>query len=151
MAKTKMVKRSTKTTVATVARLVDQFKIQNPNAEMVTVETVADKKHNRFVGRYSCKRVSDFQNFVFECNVTDMLTNDEIVDVLTIEHPQSSAVVANGGTFPIDHIDGMRTLYNRGAHGNKMPTTLSPKFEISKNGERFIDEKWKTKNQPSTK
>ena len=145
-----MVKRSTKTTVNTGARMVDQFKIANPNAELVTAETVKSKKHNRNHGQFSGHGVTKFQNFVFDCNVTDMLTNAEIVDVLTTEHPQSSVVVANGGTFPIEKIDGMRTLYNRGAHGNKLPTTLSPKFEIAKNGERVIDQKWKTKNQPTT-
>jgi hypothetical protein len=129
--------------------LIHSFKRSNPNAIPVTSESVANKTTKNNLGRYSGKLIGRFQNHLFECNVTDMRTNAEIVEILTDEFPRSGAVLRNGGTFPIDLINGMRTLYNRGKHGNPIPKTLSPLFEIDDNGKRVINNKWNTKNNPT--
>ena len=129
--------------------LIHSFKRANPNAIPVTSESVANKTTKNNLGRYSGKLIGRFQNHLFECNVTDMRTNAEIVEILTDEFPRSGAVLRNGGTFPIDLINSMRRLYNTGKHGNTMPKTLSPQFEINNDNKRVIENKWAEKNNPT--
>ena len=148
MAKNKIVKNIKNESIKPILSM-DEHKINHSTNAPVTSETVANGTHKNNRGRFSGMSISDFQNFVFLCNVHDMRTNSEIVTVLTIEHPRSSVVLRNGGTFPIKLIDGMRTLYNRGKHGNPIPQTLSPKFIIDENQKRVIDKKWNTKNNPT--
>ena len=149
MAKNKIIKNTIKNVKIETGLLMDKFTRANPNAPIVTMETVANGTHKNNVGRFSGMGISRFQNFVFACNDRDMRTNPEIVDVLTTEHPRSSVVLRNGGTFPINLIDGMRRLYNTGKHGNPIPKTLSPKFIMDDNQNRVIDKKWNTKNNPT--
>ena len=149
----KSLKRTTKKIARAIAPvlLMDEFAIAKPNADVITADTVAAKIHNPFVGRFSGKRVADYQNWVFECNVVDMRTNDELAENFTREHPMSSTVRRHGGKFPSDaYMDGVRNSYNTGKHGCEKPDTPSPKIIINKNGERVVDKTWAKRWTPET-
>ena len=140
--------------VKTRQLLSDKYRRDNPTAAAVTAAGVADGSQSRTTGRYSGLSVGNFQNWLFVCNRVDMLTHAEIAAALTVEFPQSSVVVRNGGTFPTDKpngkpgsfIDGILTSYNTGRHGNPVPSKLTPRFDIV-DGERVIHSDWVAKQK----
>ena len=139
--------------VKTRQLLSDKYRRDNPNAAAVTAAGVADGSQKRSTGRYSGLSVGNFQNWLFVCNRVDMLTHDEIAAALTVEFPQSSVVVRNGGTFPTGKngafIDGILTSYNAGRHGNPVPSKPTPRFAIV-NGKRVIHSGWAAKQKRAT-
>ena len=141
----KSLKRTAKKIARAIAPvlLMDEFAIAKPNADVITADTVAAKIHNPFVGRFSGMRVTDYQNHVFECNVVDMQTNDELAANFTREFPMSSTVRRHGGKFPSgSYMDGVRNSYNTGKHGCEKPSTPSPKIIINGDGQRVVDPTW---------
>ena len=150
MAKNKIVKNIKNEKIET-GLLIDQYKRKNPNAPMVTLESVKNGHHRRTVGRFSRMSISDYQNFVYECNLFDKRTDREIVEILTAEHPQSYVVLGHGGKFPLKYVKSDRTKYNNGTHANTIPKTKTPCFIIDKNNNRVIDPNWLTLNKPIEK
>lgn len=150
----KIVKTVKNIAVKTRELMSDKFRRDNPNAVPVTAAGVADGSQSRTTGRYSGLSVGNFQNWLFAANRIDMLTHAEIAAALTVEFPQSSVVVRNGGTFPTNKpngsdgsfIDGILTSYNAGRHGNPVPSQPTPRFDIV-NGERVIHSDWAAKQK----
>ena len=108
-----------------------------------TEKSVIAGKHNADHGRYSNMCIQPFQHFLFECNVTDMLTDVQMADILTREFPRSKCVVNHGG-FPVNYLVGMRREINSGTHAGqngKRPDHVSPQFDAG----GIVNDKWKTK------
>ena len=108
-----------------------------------TAESVIAGKHNPRLGRYSGLPVQPFQHWLFACNVTDMLTDQQMADILTREYPRSKCVVDHGG-FPVKYLINMRTQINSGTHAGQngiRPEHVSPQWDDG----GTVNDKWKTK------
>ena len=106
-----------------------------------TAESVIAGKHNPDHGRYSNMCIQPFQHFLFECNVSDHLTDVEMANILTREYPRSKCVINHGG-FPVRYLTGMRTQINSGTHAGQhgvRPEHVSPQF----NDDRTVNDGWK--------
>ena len=128
-----IVKTARRAVDAVTTLLMDRPAIDNATNPAPTPETVAADPGSRNRGRFTNRRVVDYQNWVFECNATDHQTDDVIAANFTREHPMSSVVVAHGGSFPVRYITNMRTQYNRGRHSNVAPTVALARYD--KHGE----------------
>ena len=97
----------------------------------------------RFVGRYSRKRIVDFQNLSFDDYRADMLCDREIAAAWTREHPRALAWNQPDKMFPTGHVGGARNSYNAGNHGNTNDKwrTPCPKFvdPLKNGGQRGVD------------
>lgn len=106
-----------------------------------TEKSVIAGKHNADHGRYSNMTIQPFQHWLFECNVSDHLTDVELSNILTREFPRSKCVINHGG-FPVHYLVGMRTQINSGTHAGQngqRPDHVSPQF----NPDRTINTGWK--------
>lgn len=124
MAKFKIVKRDPEAKTAQPGTTKTGAKVEKVKAGR---RTSSEGIPGRFIGKTTGLSVTKFQNRTIEENRKRRLTDDQLVKVWKAEFPNAKS------DYTPQIVAGVRSAYNRGAHGNDAPRQPVPQFDDSGN------------------